>query len=473
MMARIANVLLPGSLFGRMALLLLLGLILAQFLTASILLRDRGQVLYDSIQEGMITRTVDIVRLLDSLTVAEREKLLPVLSGPDLKLFLADQPVSAPEPDNESALAAEVIQAQLLKRLPRGTRVQVGMEGFLMEPRSPAQHRRHMMEGGPMSGPWAYMHGIHAMAQSFLIQVQLQDRSWVIFERGFDARLFDWPTRLLIALGVLLVSVVLLSLIGVRYLVRPLQKMKLAAEGLGKDIHQPPLQEAGPAEVRDTAKAFNTMQSRLKNYIEDRSEILAAVSHDLKTPLTRLRLRAGLMQNEELREKTEKDLDDMESMVSATLDFMRGTETGEPNQALDLMALLESVQEDAWDAGENVELEGQVFEPYYGKPLALKRCLINLIGNAIRYGEEARISIRDEGNSVTINICDSGPGIPKEALKRVFDPFYRLENSRAQHTGGTGLGLGIARNIARAHGGELVLQNQAGGGLCARLVLPR
>ncbi|MEG7525393.1 MAG: ATP-binding protein [Chromatiales bacterium] len=311
------------------------------------------------------------------------------------------------------------------------------------------------------------------MARLSHIQVQLQDGSWVHFEHGLSERLFDWPTRLLIVLAVLLISVILLSLIGVRSLIRPLRELRQAAEGLGRDIRQPPLDETGPTEVRETAKAFNTMQTRLKNYIEDRAGILAAVSHDLKTPLTRMRLRTDLMEDEELRVKTQKDLDDMESMVSATIDFMRGTETSESSRRLDLMALLESIQEDALEAGGNVQLLGQVTRFYNGKPLALKRCIVNLVENAVRYGGQTDIRVEDAEEAVVISICDRGPGIPEDALKKVFDPFFRLENSRAQHTGGTGLGLGIARNIARAHGGELVLYNRSEGGLCVKLSLPR
>ena len=464
---------LPRSLFGRLVLLLLTGLVLAQLLSAFILLRDRGQVLYESIRENLIVRTAGIVRLLDSLPSSDRQQLLPLLASPELRITLSEQPVSIPERDRESGLASEVVRDQLLKRLPQNTAVRVSLEGSAMEPRMPPMHRRHMKGAGRMSGPWAYMHGLHAMARFIHIQVQLQDGSWVSFERGVSEQLFDWPARLLIVLAVLLVSVILLSLIGVRSIIRPLRDLRQAAEGLGKDIRRSPLVETGPAEVRETAKAFNTMQTRLKNYIEDRSTILAAVSHDLKTPLTRLRLRTELMDDEEQRTKTQKDLDDMESMVSATLDFMRGTETGEPSQRLDLMALLESIQEDAQEAGKEVLLQGEISEPYRGKPLALKRCIVNLVENAIRYGEQADIRIEDSKEAVVISICDQGPGIPADVLQKVFDPFFRLETSRAQHTGGTGLGLGIARNIARAHGGELMLSNRSEGGLCAKLTLPR
>ncbi|MEN8167772.1 MAG: ATP-binding protein, partial [Pseudomonadota bacterium] len=443
--------LLPGSLFGRLVLLLLTGLVLAQLLSAFILLRDRGQVLYQSIRENLIVRTTGIVRLLDSLPSPGRQPLVPLLASPELRITLSEQPISMPQADPESGPASEMVRDQLLKRLPQNTEVRVSLEGSVMEPQMPPMHRRHMMGGGRMSGPWAYMHGLHAMARFIHVQVQLQDGSWVRFERGVSEQLFDWPARLLIVLAVLLVSVILLSLIGVRSIIRPLRELRQAAEGLGKDIRQSPLEETGPAEVRDTAKAFNTMQRRLKNYIEDRASILAAVSHDLKTPLTRLRLRTDLMDDEELRTKTQKDLDDMESMVSATLDFMRGTETGELSQRLDLMALLESIQEDAQEAGKDVQLQGEISEPYRGKPLALKRCIVNLLENAVRYAVRADIQVEDSKQEVVISICDKGPGIPEDRLQKVFDPFFRLEASRAQHTGGTGLGLGIARNIARAH----------------------
>ena len=465
--------LLPRSLFGRLVLLLLTGLILTQLLSSFILLRDRGQVLYEAIRQNLILRTAGIVLLLESQPVAERQRLVALLNGPDLHIELSQQPVALPESEQESRLAANLVRYQLQKRLPQDTEVRVSMEGSVMQSHGPPMHHRRMMGGGPMFGPWAYMHGLHAMARFFHIQVRLQDGTWVNFEHGLSEQLFDWPSRLLLVLGILLVGGILLSVIGVRWLIRPLRELRQAAEGLGKDIRQPPLAEQGPTEVRETAKAFNTMQKRLKNYIEDRAGILAAVSHDLKTPLTRLRLRLDLIEDDELRSKTEKDLDDMESMVSATLDFMRGTETREPSQPLDLMALLESIQDDAQEAGKPVQLQDKQIAPYQGKPLALKRCIVNLVENAVRYGGAAEIEVQDSKEAVEIRICDRGPGIPEASLQKVFDPFFRLENSRAQQTGGTGLGLGIARNIARAHGGDLVLHNRAGGGLCARLSLPR
>ncbi len=462
----------PRSLFARLVLVMLGGLILAQLASALLVLRDRGAALYQSIQADVITRTVGIVRLLDSVSLSERRRLVPLLSTPDTRITLAAEPLPKPAADFDSDIAARRLEAQISRQLARGTRVEVSFQGSRIPEPMSSMHRRHMMGRG-MAGPWAYMHGVHAMADVFHIQVELSDGSWVRFERQLPKSFFDRPYRLLMTLGILLISVLVLSLLAVRWSVGPLRSLGRAAEALGKDIYRAPLAVEGPLEVAETAKAFNTMQQRLKNYIEDRTRILAAVSHDLKTPLTRMRLRSDLLDDEELRSKVLSDLDDMESMVGATIDFMRGAETKEPSQPLDIMALLESIQGNMAESGWQVRVEGRVEDPVHAKPLALKRCIANLVENAVRYGKHASIRVDDQGDKVVITVDDDGPGIPAELLERVFDPFYRIEGSRSQHTGGTGLGLGIARNIARGHGGDLVLQNRPEGGLTARLVLPR
>jgi signal transduction histidine kinase len=281
------------------------------------------------------------------------------------------------------------------------------------------------------------------------------------------------PPRPLFNLLILLAAVIVLSLFAVRLATRPLNTLASAAEKLGNDINSPPLLETGPTEVRRAAHAFNTMQSRLASYIQERTRILAAMSHDLKTPITRLRLRAELLENDELRAKFAKDLEEMESMVAATLDFMRGVDSQEPRQPVDIMALLESIQADGMEMGQEIHIQGAISRPYVGAPNALKRCLGNLIDNAIKYGMCADIALSDSAKGLEIRIRDHGPGIPETQLERVFEPFYRLEESRCRDTGGTGLGLSIARNIAQAHGGELVLRNLSSGGLEAFLALPR
>jgi signal transduction histidine kinase len=282
-----------------------------------------------------------------------------------------------------------------------------------------------------------------------------------------------WPYRLLVSIAVLLIAVVAVSLVAVRWATRPLNALADAADELGRNINRPPLAESGPVEVARAAHAFNTMQARLVAYLRERTALLAAMSHDLKTPVTRLRLRSELLEDTQLRAKFTQDLDEMESMVGATLDFLRGLENREPVKPVDVMALLESLQSDARETGGTVEIEGATAKPYPGGPQALKRCLGNLIENAVKYGRSARVVIDDNDTRLEIRIRDQGPGLPPAELEKVFEPFYRVEGSRSRETGGTGLGLTIARGIAEAHGGSLALRNRAEGGLEAVLALPR
>ena len=452
--------LLPKSLFGRLTLVLLTGLTLTVLLSAWVQMRDRGQIIYQAIHTDLIQRTAGIVQLMNALQPAERNRLLPLLSTQQTRIGLTAEPMELPQASARSGVAAELVRVQLHELLGDDTEIRVALEGSVMAGPMASMRHRHMMGDTDSYRMGAMLHGAHAMASLFFIQVRLRDGSWVWFERSVPRDLFDWPMRLLITLGILLLGVTSLSLIAVRWVVQPLHELRRAADALGKDIRRPPIAETGPLEVAETSRAFNIMQRRIQRFVEDRARVLAAVSHDLKTPLTRIRLRADLLEDEELGDKIRSDLDDMQAMVDATLDFMRGTESREETRSLDLMALLESLRDDANEAGERVRLKGHIATPYPGKPLALKRCIGNLIQNAVRYGGAAEIEAGDSEARVTVTVSDSGPGIPEADMEKVFEPFFRLEGSRGRHTGGTGLGLGIARNIARAHGGDLVLSNR-------------
>jgi signal transduction histidine kinase len=320
------------------------------------------------------------------------------------------------------------------------------------------------------------MMGMHTPASfGFVVQAELRGGQWITFTYSLPEELSDWPWDLLAALVVLLLAVVVVSFVAVRWMTRPLSQLAAAAHELGKDIQRAPLAENGPTEVRRAARAFNTMQARLSRFVEERTRILAAISHDLKTPITRMRLRLEQVSDSAVRDKFERDLTEMQALVQGSLDFMRGMALREKTQRLDINALLESLRDDAEDMGQLVSIQGKAVAPYLGKPLALKRCLVNLVENAIRYGREASVDVRDGEAELQIVIADRGPGLPDDALEKVFEPFYRIEASRNPETGGTGLGLSIARNIARGHGGELRLENstEEGKGLRAVLTLPR
>lgn len=283
----------------------------------------------------------------------------------------------------------------------------------------------------------------------------------------------DLPSRFGTHLLFTLTAVIVVSLVAVRLVTHPFQRLAEAADAFGGDLESPPLPETGPTETRRAAEAFNRMQERLRRLIVERSRALAAVSHDLRTPLTRLRLRAELVDDETLRAQINADIDDMQAMVESTLDYLRGLRENEPLQTIDMAALLHSLVADEQALGRPVTLTGTVVAPYVGRFSALKRALSNLIDNAVKYGHEARLTIEDSATELRLIVQDSGPGIPEADLALVIEPYVRLENSRSRETGGVGLGLTIARDAALIHGGRLQLENCPDGGLKATLRLPR
>jgi len=455
--------LLPRSLFGRLVLILVVGLILAQILGSLLLLRDRDRILQQRLGLNVIQRISGVVRLVEKISSVDREHLVQALESPDFRVEISDRS----ETPGTYARPAPHLEAMLRQHLPGYEHILVSVvpmpkNGNFRGPAGP-EHRHPMMpwRGGPPK-----LSGFHA-------QVRLSDGNWIGFRRLIPDRMLTWPVRMLGYLGILVVSIIILSLLAVRLVTRPLGVLARAADGLGRDIQSPPLEESGPSEVSRAARAFNTMQRRLRRYIEDRGQILAAISHDLKTPITRLRLRTEMLPEPKLKETFNRDLNEMEQMVSATLDFMHGTESREKPVPIDIMALLEALLDDRRELGGHVTLDTADLGPFTGRPLALKRCIGNLLENAVRYGKEAHIGIRDTPSQMQIIISDKGPGIPKDELEGLFRPFYRREASRSRETGGTGLGLGIARNIARAHGGEVQLRPGSPVGLEAVVTLPR
>lgn len=470
---------LPQSLFGRLLLFLSGGLVLAQLLSAAILLQDRDQTLYQAIGGHVAQRIVAIVNLLDGLNDAERQRLAGVLDLPPtrLSLDLPWQTEIAPDERYHTTLFRALLKRQLGPERP----FQVAINDELPPPPPVAERPRWLdSEQGRLPREHAdrrprwRQHAMMLGLRNFVVQVRLRDGATVTFQQVLPEDILAWPTRLLLMLLVVLVSVAVLAAWAVRMLTRPLAVLSGAASELGRDIRRPPLAETGPLEIRRAAHAFNTMQERLIRYIEDRNRTLAAISHDLKTPITRLRLRAELLEDALLREKVLADLAEMQQMAQASLDFLRGGTDHEAMATLDIDALLEALQEDAEDAGHEVTLSGgPIQQPLRCRPLALKRCLSNLVNNALQYGQRAAITVAATPGWLTLTIRDHGPGIPEAELERVFEPFYRLESSRSRDTGGVGLGLSIARNIARAHGGELTLHNHPQGGLVATLELPR
>jgi signal transduction histidine kinase len=308
------------------------------------------------------------------------------------------------------------------------------------------------------------------VAQFATVWLHFDDRMMLLRGECPASRL---PDRFWIHMLLTLLALVAGSLFAVRMVTRPMQRLAESADAFGRNLDTPPLPETGPMETRRAAEAFNRMQDRLRSLIAERSRALAAVSHDLRTPLTRLRLRAELVDDETLRSQINADIDDMQAMVESTLDYLRGQRENEPLQLIDMEALLQSLVANEQALGRPVTLEGTAAAPYLGRLSTLKRALSNLIDNAVKYGRSAHIVIEDNATELRLIVQDRGAGIPDEDMARVVEPYVRLETSRSRETGGVGLGLTIAQDAAQMHGGNLRLENRADGGLRAALILPR
>jgi signal transduction histidine kinase len=312
--------------------------------------------------------------------------------------------------------------------------------------------------------------GHSLMFPPFAAALQRPDGQWLVLEPSRPL-VSPWQMRTLVwfALSALLLTP--LAWLIARRLARPIHTFAQAAERLGRDPHAPPLEEdRGPAEVRAAAVAFNDMQLKLKRYVEERTSMVAAIAHDLRTPLTRMRFRIEHAP-EAVRDKVAADIEQMDAMVSQALTFVRGDTTRGDRVKLDLGALVHSVADDLGEMGWDVSFEGggSVVE---GDPVGLRRLLTNLLENAVKFGVRARVFIERDGAAILIRVEDDGPGLPVSELERVFEPFHRADPSRAPATGGFGLGLSVARSIARAHGGDLTLANRSDGGLTATVRLP-
>jgi signal transduction histidine kinase len=424
-----------------MILILVGRLVFGQMLSAEIQIREREKSLSKIIWTQAAQGISAYVRLLDATLYDALKRAAGLLSGAPLFVSLGGNSSGEPMRGEDVERLEKLMHENLGKR---------PIKLFASIEKVPFYWPEHA---------------------SFGLQTTLKDGQPVVFmyNRGVGHFL---PRRLLINLLVLFVAILVLSLFAVHWVTRPLNLLAQAADELGKNIHSPPLPEKGSTEMRRAARAFNTMQARLLEYLASRARIHAAMSHDLKTPITRLTLRAEMLEDPDLKAKFIKDLEEMDSMVTISLDLMRGMSNGEAIQTMDITALLESIQEDQMETGGAVDIAKTGIIRYSGKPQALKRAIVNLVENAIKYGKRAAISAEEVEGGLRISVVDEGPGIPEDKLNLVMEPFYRLESSRCRDTGGSGLGLAIAKAVAEMHGGTLKLSNRPEGGLSATIFLP-
>lgn len=451
---------------------MLVALLLSQGISFLIYSDEHGQALRQTLKEEFLLRSASVARLLETTPAVYHAEILRAADtsytrfwvttdgGDDVVAWRATawRQLRTPLPENAGAEPPPAVAAEPV-RFP-GTDGTVAVDRW-----------EHLAaDSWPLDRPARFVRLDDAFGNGLV--VQLAGGRWLNAAIA-KSKKPEWMSQSALSLAI---SAVLLSLIAVlvaRRIARPLRRLARAAEALGRGEAAVQLPEDGPCDIRRTAEAFNRMQDRLRRFVADRTAMLAAIGHDLRTPITSLRLRAEFVADEEMREKILATLDEMQAMTEATLAFAREEAAGEPTRLVDLSALAESVCDDLADLGSDVTFRNGERIPYRCRPAALRRAVRNLVENAVRYGERARVTLTVAGDGIELRVDDDGRGIPETEFERVFAPFVRLEASRSRATGGVGLGLAVARTIARSHGGDIVLLNRPEGGLRAVMRLPQ
>ena len=455
----------PRSLAGQLVLIVLVALLAGQALSLLIFADERRAAVRAANREQVLARTAGLVRLLEETPPALQDRLLDASSGALVRFRLE----AASSVTEAEAWHARNRAAAQLRRLLAGNGGRPVLVDFADE--RPLANLVGFEPVDARSGrPRFWLRERHG-PPGLVIAVALADRRWLNV-RTQPEPAPGWALPTLVTLGLSASLVGAAVALAVRRATRPLTRLAAAADALGRGDSPPPLAEAGPGDVRAVIGAFNRMQERLRRFVDDRTRMLAAISHDLRSPITSLRLRAEFVEDEETRSRILATLDEMQRMVEATLAFVREEATSEPTRTVDLAALVESTVADLADLGAEVSFVEGARATLPCRPTALRRALRNLIENGIRYGGRCRVRVDQEPHEIRIVIEDEGPGIPEADQERVFEPFVRLEASRSAETGGIGLGLAIARSIVRAHGGDIRLANRHGAGLAVTVALP-
>lgn len=434
---------------GRVFLILVGGIFASATLTFILADSERQTDISQIRSLHMAERVEQLVLMLDASPREAKSRVAAAANRNGFSATLAASPVSGGEPDTE-------LTAALLKR--------IGENREVVARRMPCSAASPEPDRLPPGAKGQCRTISIALGDGAYLQLAMQPR------RPPSAA--PSKPQLLLYIFFFAGCLALLAYAVARMSILPLRQLAQAATELGRNIEQPPLPLRGPTEVRHAASAFNTMQAQIRRYMQERTQMLAAITHDLQTPLTRIRLRLEKVQDKELQTRLIEDLAAMQVTIRDGLDLARSMNSAEPMQRTDFDSILDSVCADAAEAGQDVTLNGQTKVFVTARPNAMRRCLTNLIDNAVKYGGHARVTASREGGKVIVQVRDGGTGISEDKLDAVFDPFFRLETSRSRDTGGTGIGLTIARNIAEQHGGTLALRNHAEGGLVAVLELP-
>ncbi len=434
----------------------------------SIYTADRADILTMTGGHQISHRVAAITRLFDETPTEWREQILRATNSQTLGITVT--PVSRLL-ENESGGIINSLLKKYLERLigtADETRVVVQVIDVKDHPDTSITEITQVSGHPPMA---RIFHG-QGNGQLLRASVRLKDGKWLNFSAVVPDDGTLWSIKTVLSMTLMALGVIIISLWVIRRVTRPLLVFTAASKRLGKDVNAPPLVVGGPIELQEATLAFNEMQKRLKQLIENRTQMLAAISHDLRTPITLLRLRTEAIDDGEEKEKMKTTLAEMEAMISSTLSFAREDAENEDVERVNLTALVASVCDDLSDAGYHIdftETEEVILEC---RTRSIKRALSNLIENALKYGQRVAVEITKQENTIEITVTDNGPGIPEEELEQVFLPFYRVDSARGQGTGGIGLGLSVVQAVIDKHGGEIELENRPGGGLTARIRLP-
>ncbi len=464
----------PGSLKGQLIALTLLATILSQVASLLFILGDHRSRMKNVWLHNIFARSATTKEVIEGTPLELHSKILKSVDHPSFHYTIDPEPAAAAGADVAASFREPIRRAfrqdsdQVMLTLDASLREERLIE--LLFGNLWADFKQNVFSKGshthqpPPRLPYAH------------ISVPLRGGGWLnvlVLQRGLNTP--SWPLLVQFSTMAAFSAAGIILVLG--RLTRPLKKLAKAASALGRGETSETLDEEGPLEVVETIRAFNEMQERLTTFVHDRAKMLAALGHDLRTPITTLRLRAEFIEDEDVREQILRTLDEMSQMAETTLSFAREEAAQEQTRLVDMSALASSVCEDLADAGLDVTHTDTGNFAVRCRPVAMKRALRNVIENAVAYGRRAYVIAECRNGEARIVVEDEGPGIPEADMEKVFKPFVRLEQSRNKETGGVGLGLAIARSIVRSHGGDIHLENRAGRGLrvivlfCGALVL--
>ncbi|UWQ57804.1 HAMP domain-containing protein [Leisingera caerulea] len=451
-----------NSLHSQLVLLVILALATAQAISLWLFVDERSLAVRAALGAETAGRAANVARLIEEAPASLHASILRAANSPLVRFAIAPEPEVGHTSHDGSGIVEERVRALLDGNFNREIRVELhevdsaGLPLPHLNQEMAAMHRE-MMRG-------------HMSAIELKLSIALSGSQWLNVGTRFERPPLQWPlySTLTFALTAGFMLIVVFWFLMSR-VTGPLRRLSVAADRLGRGEELATLPAVGPCEVQDLTAAFNRMQERLTRFVADRTRLLAALGHDLRSPLTAMRVRAEFVDEEETRDSLISSIEEMQSMVDAVLAFSRGLAVSEPLETCELGSFLERLQADMLD---RFDLRPGAETVVGLQPNAMRRALRNVIDNALRYGGWARVGYGNDGKNALITVADSGPGIPAEDLERVFDPFLRLETSRSLETGGYGLGLSIARTIARTHGGDITLANRPDGGLLATLSIP-